>query len=508
MSEKILLINPPYKKKYDPEARGETLSPLGILSIGSLLKKEGVDIRLIDATYEDYEKIIHNEVKNSPINFIGLSVMTSQIPQAIEIAKFIRELDPGIKIVWGGIHPTLFPEQTCDHPLVDIVVVKEGEYTCLDLARALSDGRDLATIPGIVFKNNGEIIKNPERDLLDIETLPFNDFELLDIEKYIYRDFTERGGLEWEEGPIRRSLPLAASVGCPHRCRFCINVILKKKYRMRSALSMVNEIERLIEKYNMNDVYFQDEDFFISKKRFFGFLDLIEKRDLKFTWYANVRANYFGDHYLSLEALKRMRKCGGVNISIGAESGSERVLKKLCKGITPQMTELAAKLTAAAKINVAWSFITCLPFETEEEMQKTYEFSSKLLKINPNSYVIGPQPFRPYPGSLIYNEVIEEFNIQMPVNLDEWSEEYQNEEGFFALEKLPWIKNPQRKRLQLLYLALIQYRNDRKISKNPIIKKIIQLLQFIGEYRSRNQFYFAPFEYYLYKLYLFYKKKR
>ena len=172
---KIILINPRitpwnYETNIDP--------PLGILLIGTILQSRGFIVKVIDGLKdENYFKTLESEL-GGDIICVGFSVMTSQVPEALKLCRFLREKIPSIRIIWGGVHPTLFPTQTCLDPLIDIIVIKEGEYTMLELAERLIRGGNLDEVKGIAYKHDKKVIITSPMELSEINDLPPINYEL------------------------------------------------------------------------------------------------------------------------------------------------------------------------------------------------------------------------------------------------------------------------------------------------------------------------------------------
>lgn len=490
----ILLINPPpvphwdYKKKYNYTA------PAGILSIGTVLKENGYSVKLIDGAYEEfYFKKVEDIIDANNLLFIGISCMTSQVTPGLKIAAHIRKVNRALPLVWGGVHPSLFPEQAARNELVDIVVAGEGEFTCLEIANYLRANKDYSHIKGTVLEIDNRIINDGAREYLDLEKLPFFDYDLLNIEQYIIKDKTDVGGRRLKDGHIRRSLPILSGLGCPYKCSFCIEPITKRKYRQRSAEMLIGEIQRLVEQYGINDISFNDPLFFGNKKRLLRFLDLLEEQRINISWSASLRANYFNENYLNIELLKRIRKLGGYHFGLGVESGSERILSKINKQIEKEDVIRCAQWSKQADINIVYSFMIGLPGETEQEMKETVKFAFRVVNHNPqNSYLNGPNVFRPYPGSNLYRECVENYNFKIPHSLEEWGRVYSSEEGYFRLEDLPWIKNPYLIRVLVFYL----FRGTTNfVYPQPWMRFFGLILKKLCRLRLKPNFFYFPFEY-------------
>ena len=494
--KKIILVNPPLSPDWDYAQKGMYAPPLGLLLVGTILKDAGFSVQIIDGAYhEDYLAQLEKGLKKESPLFVGISVETTQIPPALSTAQVVRKHAPHAKIVVGGMHPTLFAEQTANDPLIDIVCVNEAEFTCLDLAQALAHGKPLTEVKGIAFKEHGKVRLTTPRPLSDVNAFPNIDFGLVEIENYIVKDYAMVGGKDLEGGPVRRSLPIISSLGCSHKCTFCHNVILNKGWRPKPATRLIAEIEELMQKYQVNDVQLVDELFFIDKRRVLEFLDLIEKKNLKFSWHTNVKASFFRDDYLNVELLKRLRRCGLFHLGMGAESGSQRMLNKIKKGITPEMILRAAAWSKESDINIGFSFMVGLPGETREDIIRTFQLVGQILKVNPNAYVIGPQTFRPYPGSDLHAEAVQ-LGLQEPTTLRGWAQLYSKEDNYVDMAKMPWISENAFIKICTFYLqkASMPYRPAHAWKR--LAAKVVQPL---ARFRTIAGFYHLPFEFRLYR---------
>lgn len=242
--------------------------PMGLFSIATELSKENINVKFIDVfAYhqigEDYIKKIKEELKDAIV--VGFSVMTDCIKSSLKLTELIKKINPEIKIVWGGVHPTLYPKQCCEHPLIDYVVLYEGEETLTELTKRLQKKESITDIRGIAYKKEGQVIINPPCSFVDIENSPLPNWELLDMRLYLEapykRFFPEREKV--------KTISINSSRGCPHSCTFCINNILPRwqKWRMKSPKRVLQELEDAKNKFDMDFIIFRDENFFLDKKR-------------------------------------------------------------------------------------------------------------------------------------------------------------------------------------------------------------------------------------------------
>ncbi len=326
-----------------------------------------------------------------------------------------------------------------------------------------------------------------------MDTFPELDYGLLRLEKYINRIYEE-----WSTSPVR-TLMIYGSIGCPYRCRFCINsVIHNSRYAHKSADRLLDEIESLINRYGITHVNFRDEDFFVSKEKLEKLLKGIGARGLRFTWDANARASYFNPGYLSREMLKRLKKSGCVRLDIGAESGSNRVLKMINKDITINQVMDSARTNSSAGIVIGYSFMIALPGETNDEMVQTAKFMIKLSQEDSRNYIIGPQVYRPYPGSELYQECLKH-GLKQPQDLRSWDNEYLRSDVILGNRSkgLPWVKD-------IKFLKLLHFYSRCSVlflKKGNFFEKIARrLISWISALRIKHGFLAVPIEYYSYRL--------
>ncbi len=414
---KVLLINPPFniaKAGYD------TSLAVGLLSIASLLDSRGVAVEIIDgARQANYLEHLKISVKDA--DFVALAVMTMQVGQALKISQQIRDVNPACQIVWGGPHPTFFPAQTAGHDLVDMVCVGEGEETIWELAV----GKNLNEINGLVYKKDGQIFTNPLRQLHDPAKMPLFNWDL------VPREILARVQL----------IPSLTSRGCPHRCTFCINAILKNSWRPRSAEQVLEDLKIIKSKsyFAGKKLRFWDENFFVDIERAKKIIDGMISQDLTILWETTVRANYIREGMIGDAFMAKLKQSGCYLLSFGAESGCLRLLKKMKKDINPEDVINSAKAALRHDIIPQYSFMIGLPGETRSEMMETLGLIDQLVKLSPKIQILGPQAFRPYPGSELYGECVAS-GWQEPKSLEEWACLAANELNYLSVENFPWVK--------------------------------------------------------------------
>ena len=407
---KVLLINPSFKRKIGKTDRiSPTLPPIGLAYLASVLKKEGIDVKILDLNILNLnKKQIIKFVNEYQPEVIGLSAVTITICKVFNIAQTIKKENPKIQIVFGGPHPTSLPNESIEQEFIDFVVVGEGEITFLELIKELNKKgkKNFKKIDGLVFKNKDKIIINKRREpIKDLDSLPFPAIELLPLDKYKSRD-----------SKYRKFMTILTSRGCPGRCTFCNKLIFGDVCYMKSAENIIKEIEFLNKKYGYKEFHILDDLFTNDRKRVVDFCNLLIKKNLKIKWKC---CNGIRVGTVDLELLKLMKKTGCYMLNYGAESGNQKILNKMRKGQTLKQIENAVKLTKKAGINCGCCFMFGNLGENEETMQQTIDFAKKL---NPDIAMFSI--LIPYPGTPVRTVIEKEGKIF----IENW-EEYDNFEG-------------------------------------------------------------------------------
>ena len=495
--DKIILVNPLGtsidRQEYYKQKGSFTLS-MGLVVIGTVLKRHGFEVKIIDMAYDqNYRDLIINEV-NDRIAFVGCSVMTTQVPAALEISRLIKSLNSDIPVVWGGPHPTLFYDQTASHSDVDIAVVNECTKIIPQLAKTLALRESLEGIDGVAFKNGEGVTFSPNKEIDDLEEIGELDHTIYDSHRYIRNPLFSP--------PLERdkvvAYPLLTGLGCCYRCKFCINFILKRKYRFKKPETIIREIKKLSHEYGANAIWFMDEDFFINKKRAVDLFKLVEKEGLRFIWRTWVRIDHFKENYLDKETVKWLAGLGWAWSSMGAESGSSKTLAMIDKGITPEQTIKSAKFLHSIGPG-HWSryvFIIGLPGETLSDMAKTFALAAQIKLINPRTELTIAY-FRPYPGSELSDLLLDAGNLKYPGTLQDWDKVF-SKEGFLNEENLSWVSLKDQQKIKLLYFYFGMVKNypDKKLS---ILRRLLNNLSF---FRLKHNTLFFPFEQYLFNIWI------
>jgi len=324
--------------------------PLDLLNCASLLEQNGIKAETLDLPIRPYPlRFINNKIKDSDIVFITSSSLDRwqcPNPEIEGFVSFVNSLEEKDKIYLMGVHATLYPEWLLNVTGVKGIVRGEPEFTSLEVCKGKTDSRIIGPIE------------------VDLQRLPPPAYEKINLNDYYYELMGGRFAL------------LETSRGCPFQCIFCFKLMYGNTVRKKDIENIRNDIDYVVRGCRARNVYFIDLEFALNKEDTMILLEHIIKMGLRFQWCCQMRVD--GVNY---QLLKLMYKAGCVLIHYGVESGSERILDMIKKGIDIEKIIKAIEMTKDAGIKVAIFFMFGFPSETEEEMDKTTAFA---IKINPD----------------------------------------------------------------------------------------------------------------------------
>lgn len=400
LNRKILFITPPYHAGV-LEVAGRWV-PLYLVYLSGAARKAGWEPVVYDAmgNFAGYREI-EQTIRDVNPDVVGVGAITSTINDALNVVTLVKSVDPAIKTVLGGVHPTFMYEEILSDPKhgadVDFVVRGEGEATLTELLGAVERGSaadGLKKIKGLVFKEGGQTIVTAPRPLAkDIDTLPVA-WDVLDWPSYTYYVM-----------PGSRLGAISTSRGCEQDCTFCSQQKLwEHSWRSRKPEKIVAELVYLQQNYGLDVVLFTDEDPVKDRDRFEKLLDLMIEADLDLKVLMETRAdNIVRDK----DILWKWRKAGIIHIYVGIENIDQDVLNDtMKKGITVEQGKEALRLLDEHGILSETSFILGLPEETPESIAKTLRIS---LEFNPDMahYVA----ICPWPYCDIYSELKDRIEV-------------------------------------------------------------------------------------------------
>lgn len=377
--------------------------PVSTLSLASVLVDD-YDVKIIDQRIDDdWEKKLEDELSNGTLAVAMGAMIGTQIKNALSISKKAKE--SGCKTVWGGPHSTILPYQTVQHPLVDYVIVGDGEFTLKLFLDKLSKGEDLKDIPNLVYKGKESPAVKSKVPISEPEDIPELPYDLVDVEKYV-----KNGGMALSKK--ERMLPFISSRGCPYRCSYCSTGFLsERRWKSLSAEETVRRVLNISKKYKLDFVKFYDENFLSNPKRAEAIAEGIGNQ---VQWSIQARM----DNILMVD-LKKLEKGGLRFVEPGVESGSNRILSLIAKDETRETMLEANRKLAETNIKSYCNFMMGFPTETYDELMESIDFALRMIEENRNAHISGFNTYMPYPGSALYPLALQ-YGFKSPENLEGW----------------------------------------------------------------------------------------
>ena len=374
--------------------------PMGILYLATYLSENNFDVSILDQFARDLsiEETL-NWVKHEDPDILGFSTITTAGTgrSSAEIAKSVKEkINPNIKVLFGNYHATFNDTRILNkYPYIDACIRGEGENTILEIAEKIEKGHGFEDIRGVTYRENGMIIRNNDRSLIqNIDKLPFPNRKLLGNVEYKNR-------VEGLDLSIGKFTSAASSRGCAFKCSFCSSSMFWGNWRPRSPENIVEELS-VLEDLGYQNLLWVDDNFTINKKRLLKLSYLLKKEKLEFSWMAEGRVTQS-----SKELLSAMKQMGCKILNYGIESGSQRILDWYKKQINLNQIHDAIKNSKKVGIDmVLANFIVGAPIETREEIINTFNFSLKLDIDFPQFHILGI-----IPGNWIWDQMVKEKRI-------------------------------------------------------------------------------------------------
>ncbi|TAL47976.1 radical SAM protein [archaeon] len=383
---KVLLIQP---NRVTQKGYFSTQYPINLGCIASALMKDGNEVRMADFNIMD-RAALPSIISEFKPEMVGLTAMTSTIYNARDIISEVKQIDKNIITVLGGVHASALPVETMEEIKdLDYLVFGEGEVTAMELVKHLESKKSLKDVDGLVYRENGKIVKNKPHALIEnLSNMPYPARELLPPE--MYTEVQVSRGFSRSEMSI---IEMMTGRGCPNQCIFCAGHInFGFRVRFRSYEHIVGEIKQCMEKYGTNHISFEDDTFTLNKplvKQVCAFL-----KENKLTWNCNTRVNT-----VDYDLLKLMAESGCKKVAFGVESGNPEIMRKNKKGITiPEILQAFKDAKRAGIRFIEADFMLGSHIdETKESINDTIKLINKLM---PDFLFLGI--ICPFPGTEIY----------------------------------------------------------------------------------------------------------
>ena len=348
---------------------------MGILSLAAYVRQTtpGVAIDVIDPTFARHPlELIRERVTQGGYDLVGVSVMTPMLREAVYASQVARQAPGHPVVLWGGPHPTVLPEESMAHDCVDMIALGEAEETVREL---IAHDLDPEGVDGLWYRRDGKTVCNlPRMPIHDLGALPHPARDLVDMEAYARAWYSLTAA-----SPNLRGTSVIASRGCPFSCTYCqptLDKLFGKRLRRRPVPHVMEELRELQEVYRLNAFMLEDDTFIAHNGWAIEFAQTLRHSGLRFSWGCNVRADLVvkGPHLM-----EEMARSGLVQVNMGIESGSQRILDEVYnKGITVEQVREAAQICKKLGLRIGGYFMLGAPGETRAEVCRTIEYAARL----------------------------------------------------------------------------------------------------------------------------------
>jgi anaerobic magnesium-protoporphyrin IX monomethyl ester cyclase len=395
---KKILFSHSYFLRFDPKqwATGQPYAPIGTLYAASWMRENGYEVSFFDTMFANGpEEVIPVLKQTDPaffviyddgFNYLTKMCLTNMREAAFDMMKSARQKE--CTVIISGSDSTDHYEQYLEEG-ADFVLIGEAEITLLELTNAIQTGAtDFSGIQGLAYKKNNCVVKTVKRNVLkELDSLPLPAWDLVNIEPYRQM---------WEKHAGYFSLNIGTTRGCPFKCNWCAKPIYGNRYNSRSPQHVVKELMLLKAKFDFDHIWFCDDIFGLKPGWVNEFADLVEEKQLRFKFKIQARA----DLLLQENYVRDLARAGCDNIWMGAESGSQKILDAMDKGITVDQIAKASKLIRKYGMNPSFFIQFGYPGETKEDIRKTIKMINRLLP-----HEMGISVSYPLPGTLFYEKV-------------------------------------------------------------------------------------------------------
>jgi radical SAM superfamily enzyme YgiQ (UPF0313 family) len=392
----VLFFYPPYSHLDDgcggfAKATKMPRVPLGAASVFEYIS-QNVDVASFFYYSEDHSvAAIRSVIRDHKPAIVALSCFSYNRIACLSIARIAKIIDPSVKVILGGIHPTFLDEQMLLHySFVDYIVRGEGEVTFHDLVQTLLQGKDPEFVAGISFRReNGVVRTKPRIRAESLDSFPPVNFST----------FTAQRRKKKFDNNSVNSFPVETSRGCPFSCSFCNTVGLWGRRVTSRSVDRVIEQIRLVPEQAGSTLLFHDMNFTLNKEYLEVLYAALRRQRINIPWYCVTRIDLVDE-----QLLRMMKKAGCAGIFFGVESLSRKILKSIDKKYTPELAIRNINLAANMGLYAQFGFIIGFPGETEETLQELVSNCKKL-----HSRIRGTvSPLLLIPGSAIYAQALKE----------------------------------------------------------------------------------------------------
>jgi anaerobic magnesium-protoporphyrin IX monomethyl ester cyclase len=394
---RVLLLEPP---KTPWEMMGDVVAPpLGLAQLAGCLEEAQIPVEILDANAEELDwQGVGRALSDAAPDLIGITVFTPYVPDVVRAVQVSRQAMPEATIVLGGPHATFTARETLQTmPEVDLVVRGEGDQILVDLVQALEGDEGFEGVPGITYRQNGDLVENPVPPPLDPSLLPNPAFHLLPMERY---HFASLGG------PFAT---VVTSRGCPFQCSFCSEwPFWGGGWRAHDPGKVIDQVDILVNRYGRKNIWFGDDCFNVNGEHMAAICEGILERGIDVNWYYQGRADLVVKHK---ELLPLARRAGNRMVQIGIEASNDEQREGLNKQLSTETVREAVKLLRQHDIVCQGMQIVGLPGDSPRTFEQKVRLVNQLDVDFPVFLV-----YTLFPGAPDYDKAVAEGWIDLPAN--------------------------------------------------------------------------------------------
>ena len=361
---RILLVFPRFRyPSGDP--------PLGVAYLAAVLRQIGVEVEILDATFAKWPlRVLRDKLQAARYDVVGVTALTSMISEVGDIAALIEQVSPATKVVVGGPHATVLPDETLRLPGVDAVAIGEGEESFRQLVEA---DFDFSSVPGFHYRSDGQTVDTgPTPIIEDLDSIPYPAWDLLPMAQYLQ--------VWYQLDAVAHGLPgtsVIAARGCPYDCAYCqptLRQLFGRRIRFRSVDNIMGELAELKERYAVAGMMWLDDTFGINRSWLVELCRALTDWNSGLVWGCNLRADI-----VERGTLAMMQEAGLRIVHLGIESATQRILDDVYqKGITLEQVREAVHTAKDLGLCVRAYFMLGAPTESEEEIRATLRLANEL----------------------------------------------------------------------------------------------------------------------------------